>query len=65
MRLANIWNVIAQNKVFETKQECILVGCVLSVAVAAGGVYPSMHWAWGGVLPGGVSAPVHAGIQPP
>ena len=32
------------------KQECIPVGCVQSAAVAAEGVYPSMHWA-GGMYP--------------
>ena len=65
MRLANIWNIIAQNKVFETKQECIPVGCVLSVAVAAGGVYPSIHYAWGGVLPGGCLPQCMLGYTPP
>ena len=43
------------------KQEYIPVGCVQSAAVAAGGVYPSMHWVgvypsmhWaGGVCQGG------------
>ena len=35
------------------KQECIPVGCVPSAAVAAGDMYPSMHWTGGGVCPGG------------
>ena len=60
------------------KQECIPVGCIPSVAVAAAtggggpcipactgwGVYPSMHCAaGGGVSAQGVSVPVHAGIH--
>ena len=48
---------------FYFQYECIPVGCVQSAAVAARGVYPSMHWAGvcvsqhalgKGCLPGGV-----------
>ena len=42
------------------EQECIPVGCVLSAAVAIGGVSAPVHA--GICLPRGVSAPVHAGI---
>ena len=40
------------------KQECIPVGCVPSAAVPSGGggVYPSMHWAGGVSVRGGLCA---------
>ena len=59
MALSQSFSVNSTLRYSHIEQECIPVGCVPSAAVAVGG----------GVCPGvsaqEVSAPVHAGIQPP